>query len=487
MSKVFPTAVFLLALTPAHWALADTVVPTLAEPGAQVAGPQDNVKVTEAYVRMMAREAYVWGWPMANVFNRRQKFKDLPESGLMGGIVPVAPINHLTMLTDYIAPGERLVACPNQDVVYGAGSIALDQEPVVLQVPDFGQRFWVYQVVDLRTDSFAELGKMYGSKPGFYLLVGPDWKGKVPAGITRVFRSPTNTGFVIPRVFQDDTSEDRQAIQPYLSGIDMYPLSKYDGKVKQRDWRKVPRFPAEAQGDGETRWVLPEKFFDELPAILADARPLPGEASRYAQLAALAKIAQADPAMKQVMIDEAQKADSEVVTPLLQFRNYGQQLPHHWSTIGNGAAFGTDYFLRTAVARSNIFVNKSIETKYFYQDLDQGGARLNGDQRYTVTFAKGETPPVKGFWSLTLYNPQHFFAENPLGRYSLGTKNKSLKHNADGSLTLYVQHESPGADKESNWLPAPRGTDFSLYVRAYWPQPATLDGQWTPPAVVKLD
>ena len=123
----------------------------------------------------------------------------------MGGIVPVAPINHLSMLTDYISPGERLVACPNQDVVYGAGSIALDIEPVVLQVPDFKDRFWVYQVVDLRSDSFAELGKMYGSKPGFYLLVGPEWNGKVPEGITQVFRAKTNTGFVIPRVFQGDT------------------------------------------------------------------------------------------------------------------------------------------------------------------------------------------------------------------------------------------------------------------------------------------
>jgi len=457
------------------------------EPVTAVSGPDAEVKVTEPYVRMMAREAYFWGWPMANVFNRRQKFKDLPEAGLMGGIVPVAPINHLSMLTDYISPGERLVACPNQDVVYGAGSIALDLEPVVLQVPDFGDRFWVYQVVDLRTDSFAELGKMYGTKPGFYLLVGPDWKGTVPKGITQVFRSRTNTGFVIPRVFQDDTDQDRKAIQAYLSGIDMYPLSKFDGKVKHRDWRQSPKFPAETQGDEETRWVLPEKFFDELPAILKDAKPLPGEEARYAQLSTLAKIAQRDPELKKAMIDEAQKADLEVVKPLLQFSNYGQQLPHHWSTINNGAAFGTDYFIRTAVARSNIFVNKSIETKYFYQDLDESGTRLNGGQRYSVTFPKGELPPVKGFWSLTLYNQQHFFAENSLGRYSLGTKNKSLKHNSDGSLTLYVQTESPGPDKESNWLPAPKGADFSLYIRAYWPQAAVLNGQWTPPAVIKLD
>lgn len=314
------TAAALLS-TPGYAAQA-TVTAPVASP---VSGPVAGTKVTEPYVRMMAREAYFWAWPMANIFNRRQAFKNLPEPGLMGGIVPVAPINRLSMLSDYIDPAERLVACPNQDVVYGAGSIALDIEPVVLQVPDFDGRFWVYQVVDLRSDSFAEMGKMYNTQPGFYLLVGPDWNGKVPPGIKRVYRARTNTGFVIPRVFQDDTAADRQAVQPALSGIDMYPLSQYDGKMKKRNWARLPKFPAQAsEGNAETRWVVPEKFFDELPVLLKDAKPLPGEEARYAQMATLAAIAKADPQLRAAMIDEAKKADSEVIDPLLQFRNYGQ-------------------------------------------------------------------------------------------------------------------------------------------------------------------
>src|SRR5262249_28775514 len=117
--------------------------------------------------------------------------------------------------------------------------------------------------------------------------------------------------------------------------------------------------------------------------------------------------------------------------------------------------------------------------------LDDAGGRLNGASRYTVTFAKGQLPPVRGFWSLTLYDEHHFFAPNELKRYSLGTKNKTLKLDPDGGLTLYVQADSPGADKESNWLPAPKGADFSLYVRAYWPEPAITQGKWTPPPVRK--
>ncbi|MFY0184765.1 hypothetical protein CEE60_12975 [Stenotrophomonas maltophilia] len=453
----------------------------------EIAGPVKGTRLTEAYVRMVARNAYFWAWPMVNIYNRRLKFKDLPEPGLMGGFVPVAPLNHVCMLSDYIGPQERMVACPNQDVVYGAGSIGLDVEPVVLQVPDFGERFWVYQVVDLRSDSFADIGKMYGTAPGFYLLVGPDWHGDVPAGITRVFRSSSKTGFVIPRVFLDDTPQDRQAILPLINQIDMYPLSAFDGTPKQRDWARVARFPAdESQGNsgGEAQWVIPATFVDELPLVLDDASPLPGEQALYAELRAVVEAARQNPELKRAMTDEVGKAEEDLVGPLLQFRNYGLPLPHHWTTQRNGAAFGTDYYTRTAVAKSNIFVNKPNETKYFYQDLDDAGQRLEGSSRYTVTFPAGQLPPVQGFWSLTLYNQHHFFSPNAIERYSVGTKNKTLIANPDGSLTIYVQADAPSDPvQKANWLPAPEGEAFSLYIRAYWPQPAVTDGSWTPPPV----
>lgn len=450
----------------------------------KIRGNKPDPRIPDGYARLVSREAYFWAWPMINVYNRRLAFQDLKEPALMGGIVPVAPLNRLSMLTDYIEPQERIVACPNQDVVYGAASIALDKSPVVIQVPDFGKRFWVYQVVDLRTDSFADLGKMYDTKPGFYLLAGPGWKGKAPAGITKVFRAKTSTGFVIPRVFQDDTPQDKKAVQDVIRSIDMYPLALFDRKMKSRDWANIARLPGQASGDAETKWVEPEKFIDELPLVMQDAPPLPGEEAWYARLLAVIAAAQKDASLKKAMIDEALKADKDLVGPLFEFRNYGIPLPHHWSTQDNGAAFGTDYLTRTAVAKSNIFVNKPGETKYFYQDLDASGGRLNGANRYTVTFAKGQLPPVRGFWSLTLYNQHHFFSPNALKRFSLGTKNKALKASADGSLTIYVQSSSPGADKEVNWLPAPQGADFSLYVRTYWPQAAITGGKWTPPAVI---
>jgi hypothetical protein len=445
-------------------------------------GPDARVKITEAYAAHVARDAFFWAWPLVNTYNRRLAFSKMTEQRYVGPLLE-APLNRLTMLTDYVNPEERNVACPNQDVVYGLGMVALDVSPVVVQVPDFGDRFWVYQIVDLRTDSFVQLGKMYGTTPGFYLLVGPTWNSEVPKGITRVFRASSNTGLVAPRIAQDDTPEDKRAIQDALTGIAMYPLAEYDGRVKKMEWSKLPKVPGAPPGEEETRWVFPEKFFDELPIVLADAPPLPGEEARYAQVLAVLAAAKGDAKIKQAMIEAAKDAEEKLVNPLFQFRNYGQQLPHNWSTISNESAFGTDYFTRTAVAKSNILVNSPNETKYFYQDLDASGARLNSANRYTVIFAKDQTPPVRGFWSLSIYNAHHFFIKNPINRFSVGTKNKDLKLGADGSLTIYVQAEAPAdPTQRANWLPAPSG-DFSLYVRAYWPKAPVTDGSWTPPAV----
>jgi len=191
--------------------------------------------------------------------------------------------------------------------------------------------------------------------------------------------------------------------------------------------------------------------------------------------------ARGDRTLRAALAEAATEADATLVAPLLEFRNFGVPLPHNWTTVVNSAEFGTDYYTRTAVAKSNIFINRPRETRYFYQDLDRDGARLNGAKRYTVAFKP--VPPVKGFWSITLYDQFHFFAPNAIDRYSLGTRSKGLRFESDGSLTIYVQRDQPDADKRSNWLPAPDG-DFSLYIRAYWPLPPIQQGRWTPPPLI---
>src|SRR4051794_34866503 len=185
---------------------------------AEVTGPPPGTAMSPAYVQMVGRMAYVWGWPLANSINRAKAFAAAPEPGLLGGVVPVA-YGRNAMLTSYIAPVQHFVTCTNQDVVYGAGYMPLDKEPIVFQVPDFGDRFWVYAHYDARTDEFSQIGKQYGTKPGFYMMVGPSWKGNKPDGITDVVRSSTALAFVAPRIFMDDTPADHAAVQPLLSQV----------------------------------------------------------------------------------------------------------------------------------------------------------------------------------------------------------------------------------------------------------------------------
>ena len=444
--------------------------------------------MTKASVQMLARMAYVWGWPLAYVYNQRTELTKAPETALVAGIMPVGPANRVVMLTNYVDPSEKFIAIPNQDVVYGLGWLSLAKEPVVIQVPDFGKRFWTFPVYDARTDEFSELGLQYGTKPGFYMIVGPNWNGATPAGIAGVVRSTTEFAVAMPRIFMDATKEDHAAIQPALSQIQMYPLSQFDGKMKSIDWSTLPHppMPAEASrpkySTKEPPWVDPATFFDQLPEIMKQVPPMPGEEGLYRQMANLLDAAAKDPEVMQTMRETALATDEELVAPMMQWRYNGQPAGNGWTSQSNNAAWGTDYIHRMGAVKAYPFSNKRNETMYFYTANDSKLQPLVGKSLYEVTFAKGQLPPVKGFWSLTVYNPEHLFYANALNRYALGTKNKTLKYNGDGSLTLYVGNQSPGKEKESNWLPAPEG-EFSVWIRAYWPDQAILDGTWKTPLI----
>ena len=450
--------------------------------GAIPTGPAPGSVYTEDFIREIGRFAYLWAWPLVNIYNRYWT-QDWVKTQffLVGGVAPIAPINRLGMLVGYNEPGQRYITCPSQDLIYGFGVLDLARDAVVLQVPDFNKRFFVFQATDQRTDAFSMIGSMYGTKPGFYLLAGPDWRGKRPAGINAVFRSSTNLGCIIPRVFQADDAADKKAVQPLIRQIMAYPLAELDGTMKEKDWSDIIPLPWKKLSNEEWRWVSPSSFFDSLPKALDLCPPLPGEEALYALVRSVIEAAGNDGALRRALDEAAEEADAKLVQPLLQFQNFGIKLPHNWSTVVNSSEFGTDYYTRTAVAKSNIFINRPRETRYFYQDLDADGARLNGGKCYTVTFK--QAPPVKGFWSITLYDKYHFLAPNPLDRFSLGTRSKQLRYEADGSLIFYIQRDQPSLENVSNWLPAP-DAEFSLYIRAYWPLPEIGKGRWTPPPVV---
>ena len=451
--------------------------------------------VTMEQAASVGWEAYRWGWPLVNVANRADRARRLNRLNggpVIEGGMPVA-FGRLAMLTGYIDPDERGVACPNQDVVYGAGIFDdLNDNPVVFQVPDFGQRFWSFAFYDARTNEFGSIGRQAGTAPGFYLLVGPNWQAPTPAGIAGVVRSPTNLAFTIPRVYAADTPADRQAVQPLVRAIDYYPLTEFNGVADPRDWDALPHvlpcwLPRRRD---ELQFVKPETFLRDLRGVVDSVPPLPGEDDLYARLRGMLAAAAGDWRVRMALRETFRYAEQDLIDPLMQWARNGRPAGNGWNTSVNAAQWGTsaeDYLHRAATARSNIFESRPQGTRYFYTDTDTQGQPLDGDNLYAVTFAVGQLPPVRAFWSLSLYDEFHFFHTrgNPLDRYALGTKDDgTLRSNPDGSLTLYAGGWLSGGAPPSNWLPAPVGEPFSLYLRAYQPDPA-ID-TWQPPPISRI-
>ena len=440
----------------------------------------DRVGLDE--LRRTAQEAYVWGWALVYLHQCRLALERVPAPGRCGGI-PVAPVNRLAMLTDIIRPRTTVVPCANQDVIYGFGMFDLAADAVVIQIPDFGDRFWLYQLGDHRTDAFARVGRMHGTQPGCYLVVGPDWNGTVPAGIAGVFRCPTRYGYCLPRVHVDGTEEDRLSALPAVDQIVAYPLAEFDGSPRTHDWSRSRWLPNLASRGRHQGGVSPESFFEALPEVLAAVPALPGEEALYARFHGLIRAIENRPEMMAHAVEAASEAERDIVEPMFHFRNVGRSLPGHWTTVDNGASFGGDYLTRTAVAKSNVFVNTAQEARYYYLDLDALGERLEGEEHYRLTFPAGALPPARAFWSVTIYDERHALPDGD-GPHAIGSHTAGVEFAEDGSLSILVGPAlAGGADRASpNRLVTPTGS-FSVYLRIYWPEDAVLDGSWTPPPV----
>ena len=252
--------------------------PTIAK---DVPGPVPGNVMTKYYVQMVGRMAYMWGYPMVNAYNRRKAFSEAPSARLLGGIVPVAPVGYNAMLTNYIDPQKRFIVCPNQDVVYGAGYTALDTEPTVVQVPDFGDRFYVFALYYARTDEIARIGKQYGTKPGFYLIAGENWKGWCRR------ESPQWRAGRGPGVRDSTRVQGRHGSRHAGGSAAAQPGRDVSVEQIRRDdegcrLRQAAAFSgAPASGSGETKWVKPATYYDDLSAMMERVPPLPGEHALY--------------------------------------------------------------------------------------------------------------------------------------------------------------------------------------------------------------
>jgi hypothetical protein len=426
-------------------------------------------------------DAYVFGYPLVLMDATRQVATNVPKSG-----EDAAPVNQFGRKRSFPDDTFTTVVSPNADTLYSFAFLDVAKEPIVLSVPEMGNRYYLMQMLDAWTNVFACPGtRTTGSHKGDFAVVGPHFAGKLPAGVQEI-KSPTNLVWIIGRT-QTNGPADYPAVHVIQDEYRLTPLSEFgksytppdDVPVSSSIDMKAPPVKHVFEMDASRFFKRLNDLMKDNPPFLADA----GSLKRFASIGVVPgksfDLKSLNPAVASGVEASIRDAQAKIIA--------NAKTPHGrtmngWEFMSNVGSYGTNYLWRAVVALVGLGANLPEDAVYPRATKDSVGQPFSGANRYTIRFAKGQLPPVGAFWSITMYNFHQFFVKNPIGRYAIGDRDK-LKFNDDGSLTLYLQNESPGKEKESNWLPAPEDS-FSLLMRLYWPKEEILDGIWLPPAVV---
>lgn len=441
---------------------------------------KSNVTAADVY-----KEAYIYGFPMVDSYRIQHSYFIDEENPEYKGAWNV-PHSVARVYT----PDDKAIQTPNSDTPYTFLGADLRAEPIVISVPDVSEsRYYSLQFVDMYTHNFAYVGsRATGSAAGNYLLAGPDWTGEAPAGIDGVIRSETQFAFVLYRTQLFDEA-DLDEVKRLQSKYVVQTLSQFMDVAAPPALPPVdfiPPLSPQAQKDSP-------RFFAALNFLLQFAPIHPSEVGLMERFKAYG--IGAGLAFDADRLTEEQRAAvatgmSEAWNAFATFKK--EQVDTGLRSSADG--FGTreflknDYLARMASAVLGIYGNSKDEANYPVYFVDAEGRPLDASMhRYQLTFEAGQLPPVNAFWSLTMYElPASLLTANPINRYLINSPmERDLVRGQDGSITLYIQHASPGRDKEPNWLPAPAGP-FFLVMREYWPKPAALDGTWTPPRAVRV-
>ena len=447
---------------------------------ASASGHAQEVTPTEA--RAIAKEAYVYGYPMVDNYRiMHAYFVDAKNPEYK------APWNELVNIPRVYTPADTAVQTPNSDTPYSFVGMDLRAEPIVLTVPAIEkERYFSIQLIDAYTFTFDYIGsRATGNDGGSFLVAGPGWKGDKPQGVKEVIRSETE--FVLAgyrtQLFDPDDLDNVKKIQAEYKAE---PLSAFLGQPAPATAPPVdfiqPLTPAEQKTSLE--------FFNILNFILQFCPTDPSETELMARFAKIGVGAgqtfdagKLSPEIKSAI--EAGMADAWA-----EFGNLQKQIDA--GEVTSGDLFGTreflknNYLYRMAGAVMGIYGNAKEEAMYPVYAVDSAGHKLDGAKDYTLRFAAGQLPPVHSFWSITMYQlPSSLLVDNPINRYLLNSPMlPSFVKDADGGITFYVQNKSPGKEKEANWLPAPAGP-FWISMRLYWPKEAALDGSWKQPPMTE--
>jgi hypothetical protein len=462
-----------------------------AATGALEIVPASAQSASPMEARRIAEDAYVYGYSLITTEVTRVQASNVAKPNEMK-----APTGQFGNVAKYPPANFRLVSAPNADTLYSVAWLDLS-EPQVFSHPDMGDRFYLFEVVDLwMSDAKSSPSKRTADgKAANYLFTGPDWNGTVPEGMKQ-FPSATRYMVILGRTYANGTKEDYKAVNALQAQYKITPLSAW-GKPYKPVTPPVNPHPGFSMTDKPQTVILnmgTEGYFNLMAKLMGGAAPpAPTDAPMLASMAKIGivpgkpfEMSKLDPAVQAELKDIPQTALKKIEE---NASSLGAIVNGWIVSKGLGTYGPDDYLKRATVAALGWPANQEKDAVYPYTEVDATGQKLTGANKYTVTFAKDETPPVKGFWSITMYEIDKgwWFTPNRLNKFTVSPRD-NLKPNADGSVTLYFQNQSPGADKEANWLPAPKG-EFIPMMRMYYPaetSPSILDGSWKIPPVVKV-
>lgn len=432
----------------------------------------------------IAKAAYIYSIPLA--------LMDITKKKLTNVAAPVngkaAPINQLTISTDFPNAQFKDVVRPNADTYYTTGFLDLKADAMVLSLPNTNGRFYLMPMLDAYGNVFASPGKRTtGTEAGIFLITGPAWTGTVPDGMKQI-KAPTSTVWILGRT-QTNTPEDgANVVVPLEKQYILTPLASY-GKAYVAPAGVVDaNLPNESPNEQVKRMSI-SNFFNYINALMVDNPPAAADST---VMTLFAKIGVA-PGVKfdinsfdMAAQDALNKLPGEVFAFMDETLKAGAVKPvNGWVIFMKGMGnYGVDYYLRALACYVGLGANLPEDAVYPSCSVDADGNPLDGANNYIIHFEKDKTPPVNAFWSLTMYDNDGYFIENPINIYAIGHA-APFKYNTDGSLDIYIQNASPGSDKKNNWLPAPKGS-FNVMMRLYWPKEELLNGTWTPPAINKV-
>ncbi|WP_437185948.1 DUF1254 domain-containing protein [Planctomicrobium sp. SH668] len=441
-----------------------------------------NEPVSAFEAASIAREAYVFAYPIVlmKVTKDVAKNCEIPQ-GLR------APVNQFGHAREFPDPSFKVVVRPNSDTLYSALSFNVCAEPVVVHIPDSKGRYYLAPMLDAWTEVFATPGtRTTGNGAITFAITGPDWKGTLPEGL-KEYRSPTGEGLMLVRA-QTNGKADYREVHEFQDGMSCVPLSSFGKPYALPKGTYRPEQDMSPPPEQIASFSA-ERFFEIFVEAMKENPPHPEDEEIISRLARIGIV----PGQNFKFAHAPQEIQGALnAAPIVMFQIKASWLlsgtaANGWKTkLSSIGVYGTDYMQRAGTSFAALGANIPADAVYPTAILDSKGKQFDSRRSYLLHFKKDELPPVRAFWSLTMYNDEQRFAENPVNRYSISPQT-GLRFNEDGSLDVYIQRHSPGTDKEMNWLPTPESGNFTMNLRLYWPEDEVLIGDWSPPPVQRID